>query len=71
MTTATKITYTSASGDLEAFHRRFDEALEQVSQASGQLHPFYIDGLPIKTDEDPLVARQASFASGNTFSLPL
>jgi 1-pyrroline-5-carboxylate dehydrogenase len=57
VTTATKITYTSASGDLEAFHRRFDEALEQVRQASGQLHPFYVDGLPIETEEEPIVDR--------------
>jgi 1-pyrroline-5-carboxylate dehydrogenase len=57
VTTATKITYTSASGDLESFHRRFDEALEQVRQASGQLHPFYIDGQPIETEEEPVVDR--------------
>src|SRR3954468_1152965 len=57
MTTATKITYTSASGDLETFHQRFGQALEQVRQASGQLHPFYIDGQPITTDEEPLVDR--------------
>jgi 1-pyrroline-5-carboxylate dehydrogenase len=57
VTTATKITYTSTSGDLEAFHRRFDEALEQVRHASGQLHPFYIDAEPVQTDEDPLVDR--------------
>ena len=30
MTTATKITYTSAAGDLDEFHRHFDEA--QVAQ---------------------------------------
>src|SRR4051812_26357702 len=57
MTTATKITYTSASGDLEAFHQRFDTALEQVRQASGQMHPFYIDGQPITSSEEPLVDR--------------
>jgi len=57
MTTATKITYTSASGDLDEFHRRFDEAVAQVRKTSGRLHPFYIDGQPIKTDEEPVVDR--------------
>jgi len=57
VTTATKITYTSASGDLEAFHQRFDTALEQVRQASGQLRPFYIDGQAITSNEEPLVDR--------------
>jgi hypothetical protein len=40
MTTATKITYTSTSGDLEEFHHRFDAALAQIRQESGRLHPF-------------------------------
>jgi 1-pyrroline-5-carboxylate dehydrogenase len=57
VTTATKITYTSTSGDLDGFHRRFDEALEQVRQASGRLHPFYIDGRPVETSEEPVVDR--------------
>jgi 1-pyrroline-5-carboxylate dehydrogenase len=55
MTTATKITYTSASGDLAEFHRRFDAALAEIRQASGQSHPFYIDGQPVRTDEEPVV----------------
>jgi 1-pyrroline-5-carboxylate dehydrogenase len=57
LTTATKITYTSASGDLDEFHRRFDDAVAQVRKTSGRLHPFYIDGQPIKTDEEPVVDR--------------
>jgi 1-pyrroline-5-carboxylate dehydrogenase len=54
-TTASKITYTSASGDLEEFHHRFDSALAGVRKESGQLHPFYIDGRPVETREESLV----------------
>jgi 1-pyrroline-5-carboxylate dehydrogenase len=57
MTTATKITYTSASGDLDEFHGRFDDALVRIRQQAGQLHPFFIDGQAIETSEDPLVDR--------------
>ena len=57
MTTATKITYTSASGDLEEFHRRYDAALAAVRAQSGRLHPFYIDDRPVETDLEPLVDR--------------
>ena len=57
MTTATKITYTSTSGDLDEFHGRFDAALARIRQQAGQLHPFYIDDQAIKTSEDPLVDR--------------
>jgi 1-pyrroline-5-carboxylate dehydrogenase len=57
MTTATKITYTSTSGDLEEFHHRFDSALAQVRQESGRLHPFYINGEPVETREEPLIDR--------------
>jgi 1-pyrroline-5-carboxylate dehydrogenase len=55
MTTATKITYTSASGDLEEFHRRFDAALGSIRKTSGALHPFYIEGAPVETSEEPLM----------------
>jgi 1-pyrroline-5-carboxylate dehydrogenase len=55
MTAATKITYTSASGDLEEFHHRFDAALDRVRQESGKLHPFYIDGEPVETGYELLV----------------
>jgi 1-pyrroline-5-carboxylate dehydrogenase len=57
MTTATKITYTSTSGDLEEFHHRFDAALAQIRQESGRLHPFYINGEPVETREEPLIDR--------------
>jgi 1-pyrroline-5-carboxylate dehydrogenase len=55
MTTATKITYTSTSGDLEEFHHRFDLALDRIRRDAGALHPFYIDGQPVETGEEPLV----------------
>jgi 1-pyrroline-5-carboxylate dehydrogenase len=57
MTAATKITYTSTSGDLEDFHHRFDVALDRVRNESGMLHPFYINGAPIETDHEPLTDR--------------
>ena len=57
MTTATKITYTSASGDLEEFHHRFDAALDEVRREAGRLHPFYIGGKPVETREEPLLDR--------------
>jgi 1-pyrroline-5-carboxylate dehydrogenase len=57
MTAATKITYTSTSGDLELFHQRFDAALGRVRDESGQLHPFYIDGRGVETREEPLEDR--------------
>jgi 1-pyrroline-5-carboxylate dehydrogenase len=55
MTATTKITYTSASGDLEEFHHRFDGALARIRQDAGRLHPFYIDGEPVESREEPLV----------------
>ena len=41
MTTATKITYTSATGDLEEFHRLFDAALDRVRAAAGATYPYH------------------------------
>jgi len=57
MTAPAKITYTSASGDLEDFHRRFDAALRQIREEAGRLHPFYIDGQAIESRQEPLVDR--------------
>jgi 1-pyrroline-5-carboxylate dehydrogenase len=54
-TTASKITYTSATGDLEEFHRRFDTALTLVREQAGKLHPFYINEMPVQTRGEPLV----------------
>jgi 1-pyrroline-5-carboxylate dehydrogenase len=57
MTAATKITYTSASGNLEEFHQRFDSALEAVRREAGRLHPFHINDAAIETAAEPLVDR--------------
>ena len=48
MTTATKITYTSAAGDLNEFHHRFDEALGPgPSRSRCDATPTYIGGEPV------------------------
>jgi 1-pyrroline-5-carboxylate dehydrogenase len=52
-----KITYTSASGDLDAFHRQFDAALAAVRAAAGKRHPCYIAGRAVDTPAEPLVDR--------------
>jgi len=57
MTTATKITYTSASGDLDDFHRRFDAGLAAVRGAAGQDHPCLIGSHPVTTAGPPLEDR--------------
>jgi 1-pyrroline-5-carboxylate dehydrogenase len=57
MTAPAKITYTSASGDLEQFHRQFDQALARVRAAAGRRHPFYLAGKPIESELEPLVDR--------------
>jgi 1-pyrroline-5-carboxylate dehydrogenase len=57
MTAPAKITYTSASGDLDEFHRLFDAAVDTVKRQAGGTHPFYIDGVALETRGDPLVDR--------------
>jgi 1-pyrroline-5-carboxylate dehydrogenase len=54
MTTATKITYTSAAGDLEEFHRRFDAGLAAVRAAAGADHPCLIGGRAVTAAGAPL-----------------
>jgi 1-pyrroline-5-carboxylate dehydrogenase len=54
MTVATKITYTSASGDLDEFHRLFDEALARVRAAAGATYPNLVGGEPIAGAGEPL-----------------
>jgi 1-pyrroline-5-carboxylate dehydrogenase len=55
--TATKITYTSTGGDLDEFHRLFDEALVRARAEAGRRHPFHIDGKPVTTGREPIVDR--------------
>ena len=57
MSAPAKITYTSASGDLEEFHRLFDEALADIRRQAGGFHPFYIGGEPVESRAEPLVDR--------------
>ena len=57
MSAPAKITYTSASGDLEEFHHHFAAAIAGVKQQAGRLHPFYIDGQPVETRSEPVVDR--------------
>ncbi len=68
-----KITYTSASGDLDAFHRQFDAALAAVQAAAGQRYPCFIAGRAVESRAEPLVDRSpidtsvvlATFACAN------
>src|SRR5256885_12634206 len=43
-TTPSKVTYTSANVDWDAFHRQFDEALAGVRGQLGRDHSLYIAG---------------------------
>lgn len=54
MTAGSKITYTSATGDLEEFHRRFDEGLASVRAAAGGRHLCRIGGEGVETAGEPL-----------------
>jgi 1-pyrroline-5-carboxylate dehydrogenase len=57
MTAPAKITYTSASGDLEEFHHQFDEALSDIRAEAGRSHPFYIHGQAIESGVEPVIDR--------------
>jgi len=50
-----KVTYTSASADLTAFHRLFDAALGGVRASAGARHPLCIDGRPVESTSEDLV----------------
>ena len=54
MTTATKITYTTAAGDLDEFHRRFDAALAKVRVDAGATYPNLIGGEPVPGATKPI-----------------
>ena len=63
MSAPTKITYTSASGDLNEFHHRFDVALDEVRRGAGARYPFYVadaaidHGGPTLDDRSPIDTR--------------
>jgi len=51
-----KITYTSTNVDMEAFHRAFDAALDEVRAVAGKSYPLYINGKAVEvTRHDPIV----------------
>lgn len=57
MSAPAKITYTSASGDLNEFHHRFDVALEALRASGGERHPFYVAGEAVDHGGEPLIDR--------------
>jgi 1-pyrroline-5-carboxylate dehydrogenase len=57
MTAGAKITYTSTSGDLEDFHRRFDAGLASVRAAAGRRHLNWIGGEAVETRGEALEDR--------------
>lgn len=50
-----KITYTSANVDLEAFHRSFDAALEEIRAELGRSHPLHVGGKALDPGRSPIV----------------
>jgi 1-pyrroline-5-carboxylate dehydrogenase len=72
MTATSKITYTTAGGDLEEFHRRFDQALAALHQSAGRRYPCFIDGEAVEAAGESLEDRSpidtglllARFAAG-------
>ncbi|HEX6105306.1 MAG TPA: aldehyde dehydrogenase family protein, partial [Gemmatimonadales bacterium] len=57
MTAGAKITYTSATGDLEEFHRRFDAALADTRTVIGGRYLCRIGGEAVETGGEPLEDR--------------
>jgi 1-pyrroline-5-carboxylate dehydrogenase len=52
-----RITYTSATGDLEDFHLRFDAGLAAVRSKAGRDHGARIDGEEVHTSAAPILDR--------------
>ena len=50
-----KVTYTSANVDWDAFHREFDDALGRVRSHAGRNHPLYIAGVEVESAAPPIV----------------
>jgi len=57
MTAGAKITYTTTSGDLEDFHRRFDAGLEHIRSTAGRRHLNWIGGEAVETRGEALEDR--------------
>ncbi|HET9385695.1 MAG TPA: aldehyde dehydrogenase family protein [Gemmatimonadales bacterium] len=49
-----KITYTSANVDWDAFHQEFDDALARVRSQLGRGYPLYIAGVAVESGETPI-----------------
>ena len=58
-----KITYTSADVDWDAFHREFDDALAWVRAQVGRDHPLYIAGVEVDSPAAPIVDTSPSDTS--------
>ena len=52
---SSKITYTSANVDWDAFHRQFDDALADVRSRLGRDYPLYIGGAAVTSSAKPIV----------------
>ena len=50
-----KITYTSANVDMEAFHQQFDQALTDIRAELGRTYPVVIDGEELTSETPPIV----------------
>jgi len=50
-----KITYTSASADMTAFHQAFDEALARLRGRLGEAHPLHVGAERVEALAEPLV----------------
>ncbi|HET8834326.1 MAG TPA: aldehyde dehydrogenase family protein, partial [Gemmatimonadales bacterium] len=57
MSAPAKITYTSASGDLNEFHHRFDVALDALRSSAGARYPFYINDAAVDRGGEPIEDR--------------
>ncbi|MBI3982079.1 MAG: aldehyde dehydrogenase family protein [Gemmatimonadetes bacterium] len=55
MTAASKVTYTSANVDLDAFHSQFDDALVRIRSQSGEDHLLFIDGAAVAGSLGPIL----------------
>src|SRR2546423_2350545 len=53
--TTSKITYTTANVDWDAFHRQFDDALARVRAQLGRDHPLYIGRDAVSSGGPPIV----------------
>src|SRR5439155_25761907 len=53
--TTSKITYTTANVDWDAFHRQFDDALARIRAQLGRDYPLYIGRQAVPSGGPPIV----------------